>query len=374
MARFNGIRCSGNLRPAPHWITPEMVGRILALAMPVGEKTVPITTVPTRGVKPMLEIVDSDTANLPVTHSRLAEESEAAAIVAPHAAASPLRCWEVSNLRRKAKAGAQLEADRPLFQIAFDRGIALADLARTLRQNQATVLLHAKQAGFAFGRRLRLADPLTVEQLLALADPQIPTPELHRDRARRERNLRSAKTRREKRAPDVARRRAERARAAAERLAARATPKRKPPREAENRAEHQALRQAPSREPAPLSPARAHPVPGRARLDRAAKQRADAVRQRNISKAEALVDAGKSATRSAHGVHVVMAVRAVEAQRAEQTRLMCPIEQAKRILQRRYAPVCSMAVYGGDPDLYAVGHRKDVTREQLLAMAERAAA
>jgi hypothetical protein len=69
-----------------------------------------------------------------------------------------------------------------------------------------------------------------------------------------------------------------------------------------------------------------------------------------------------------------MAVRAVEAQRAEQTRLMCPIEQAKRILQRRYAPVCSMAVYGGDPDRYVVGHRKDVTREQLLAMAERAAA
>jgi hypothetical protein len=244
MARITGIRLpiqsrrangggggqlmrSDNLRAPPHWITPVMVGRILALAMPVGGEPAPIVTVPTRGVKPALAIVGSDTqndtnatANVPATHSRHAEEREAAAIVAPHAAASPLRCWEVSNLRRKAKADAQLEADRPLFQIAFDRDIALADLARTLGQNQATVLLHAKQAGFAFGRRLRLADPLTVEQLLALADPQIPTPELHRDRARRERNLRSAKTRREKRAPDVARRRAERARAAAERLAA----------------------------------------------------------------------------------------------------------------------------------------------------------
>jgi hypothetical protein len=43
-----------------------------------------------------------------------------------------------------------------------------------------------------------------------------------------------------------------------------------------------------------------------------------------------------------------------------------PDRAAKRILQRRYAPVCSMAVYDGDPDLFVVGHRKCVTREELL--------
>jgi hypothetical protein len=56
--------------------------------MPVGGP-VPVTQVPTRGVKPKLAIVESKTPNPPAEHGRRAEEDEAA-IVAPHAA-SPLR-------------------------------------------------------------------------------------------------------------------------------------------------------------------------------------------------------------------------------------------------------------------------------------------
>jgi hypothetical protein len=67
-------------------------------------------------------------------------------------------------------------------------------------------------------------------------------------------------------------------------------------------------------------------------------------------------------------------MREVEKQRAEAARLGCPIEAAKRLLQRRYAPVCSMAVHGGDPSLFQVGHRKNLTQEQLLEMAERSVA
>jgi hypothetical protein len=33
-----------------------------------------------------------------------------------------------------------------------------------------------------------------------------------------------------------------------------------------------------------------------------------------------------------------------------------------------------MAVYDGDPDLFKVGHRSNLTRDELLAMAARVAA
>lgn len=61
----------------------------------------------------------------------------------------------------------------------------------------------------------------------------------------------------------------------------------------------------------------------------------------------------------------------IERRREDEARLADPVEQAKLALQKRYAPVCSMAVHGGDPALFMVGSRKDVSRDQLLEMAAR---
>jgi hypothetical protein len=316
---------SDNLRVAPPWITPDLVKRVLDIAMPVGGESMPIATVPTPGVKPRLAIVPkarTETPKPPVTHSRRPEEREAA-ITGPASTASPLRTTEPSSAgrgtpsagtgaashpvdaaparklareawlanraaQRKAETEAWIEADRPAFQIAFDRGIAIADLARALRQHQATVLVHTKQAGFVFGRREPLADPLTLEQLLALADPGVPVPELRKVRLKRERLARWAKIRRDERAADVERRRAERTAAAERREAANAEARRQ--REIERAAAQAAksalnrntrgasgtAREAPSvassgattrssarapfTEPAPISPARAQPI------------------------------------------------------------------------------------------------------------------
>jgi hypothetical protein len=381
---------SDNLRAAPSWITPELVGRILAVAMPASGEALPVKTVPTRGVKPKLARVER-MANLPETAGRQPEESEAA-IVAP-CAVSPRRHAD----RLKAEAAARIEANRPMFQLAFDRGIAVVDLAHALGMTVETTLVHTKKAGFRFGARPPLAERLTLAVLQSLADPEVPLPELRSCRLKRERLARSAKLRRDKRGDEVARRRAERAAAAEQRQAQREEAKAevRRVRDAERdrrRAEKAALKskpicevkpaaicrpadQAPSREPAlPADQqARAHPNPDPASIDRANKRRADSVRRGILAKAEELLDAGKTSGRGTN-VHVKMAMRAVEVQRAEQARLGCPIEQAKRTLQRRYAPVCSMAVYGGDADLFIVGNRKNVTRDELLAMAARLAA
>jgi hypothetical protein len=429
---------SDNLRAPPHWVTPELVGRILNLAMPVGSTSAPVTAIPTRGVKPQLTIIPASPRakppHPPVTHSRRADEDEAAH-KAPRAASPPRtkrstapaadtssprhrstteesgpalppvaqdrlesfeggRKWRDYNAERMAATAARLAADRPLFQIAYDRGISVADLARALGRPEPTVYHHAKLAGFEFGRRRRLADRLTLEQLQVLADPSVPTPEFHGDRAALERTARVARERREARAADVARRKTERAAEAEERrrvreqqrtlareerererLASKAKVKSQSKRicEVETGAVCRPVAPAPSREPAPSSPARAQPMPERDRAELVNRRRSVAVDRARIARAEALIDSGKVLTgKTDPGLKIAM--RAVQTRRAEEARLFDPIEQAKTTLRRRYAPVCSMAVHGGDPNLFQVGHRKNLTGEELLAMAERIAA
>jgi hypothetical protein len=456
---------SDNLRAAPRWITREMVGRILDLAMPADRTTIAVATVPTRGVQPALAIVDetqfarrpagitqpggvgakgetgagdppamgapetaSPTPVSPVEHARRAEEGEADK--ARHsAAASPPRRKKTMAERRKeirvveiaharglagfdvAKAlgwdghwlckfatrrglrfgrrpllaepitvedilrledpalplppfrkrprvtkaegrrigryaGVLALHEQPEFQqltkIAFDRGIAAADLGRALGRNIGTVLGAFRKLGLVFGKRPLLADPLTREQLLALADPTTPLPERNADRLQRLRNERKANE--------------------------------KSSREVERRPARQADRPAASREPAPVSPpTRAHPNPDRARMDRIHRAKSTAIQRRQIAQAEAFIESGKAITR-ATSANIKIAVRMVENRRAEDARLACPIEEAKRILQRRYAPVCSMAVYGGSPDRFVVGSKRDVTTDELLELAARIAA
>jgi hypothetical protein len=360
---------SDNLRPAPAWITPQIVKRVLELAAaPIGADPVRVTAVPTRGVKPRLEIVAKprqEEPNLPAMPLRPTEESEADVQAPP--AASPARTphqeWQARhNVERKQRRDELLEADRTAFQIAFDRGVAVVDLAKALNREAGTVLVHTKLAGFTFGKRPPLADALTLEKLLELADPSVPLPELRSVRLKRERLQREAGIRRDRRAAAHKDDPTYRALGARQNRVC----------EDEKGAARQAVRPAPSREPAPHSPARAQPNPDRVKLDREYHRRNVAVQRRNVAKAEAFIDAGKTIGKGTN-VHVKIAVRAVEARRAEDARLACPIEAAKRVLQRRHAPVCSMAVHGGDPDLFQVGHRKDLSRDELLAMAERAA-
>lgn len=97
------------------------------------------------------------------------------------------------------------------------------------------------------------------------------------------------------------------------------------------------------------------------------------VRRATSAKARERIERGLDA-RTATQATVRHAQFAIEAENAIQARLSDPVGQAKAKLQRRYAPVVSMAVYGGDPDLFVVGNRKGVTRDELLAMAERLAA
>jgi hypothetical protein len=481
---------SDNLRQAPRWITPDMVGRILTLAMPAGGEEMPVTVVPTRGVKPQLEIVQS-TVSPAQEHARRTEEREAAQ-PGPTPAASPQRprtssapAWtadEDDRLRtaydkgeridlvaeelgrtekaaysRAAKIGLTHPRDikggfvtkptwsaaedqllrelygeiptrelparisrslrsiysrafeldlkhgyvrqwtrteRAALRIAHARGLAVADLAHALGRKAFSVSKYATNHGLSFGRRPLLARPIALETLLALEDLSVPLPasrwldpseaEAAKEAARIERR-RAADRRRQEREEKRAREKADRA-AARQRERAEARFVREASRvatqrpkvtkdcEAEPRAICRPAPRVPSREPAPTSPAaRAQPNPDRAKLDRANKRRSDATRRSHLARAAALVDAGEAATRD-KGVHVVIAMREVEKQRREEARLACPIESAKRLLQRRYAPVCSMAVHGGDPRLFQVGHRKNLTQEQLLEMAERSVA
>lgn len=205
---------SDNLRTAPRWITPDLVAGLINLAMPVGGEQLPIATTPTRGVKPKLAVVRSSSA--PEDNARQAEEREAVACPP----ASPPKALHYSAIR-KAEAFERLQADRPLFQIAFDRGLAVVDLAQALDRRERTTLFHARRLGFRFGKRPPLAEPITLEQLLALTDPAVQLPELRRDRLKRERLAKWADYKRQKRAPEVQLRSAQREAEAAERRAAR---------------------------------------------------------------------------------------------------------------------------------------------------------
>lgn len=298
---------------------------------------------PTATASPRIETsmaAAADVEALAPRHEKPASETGTASRVVD-AVPAPKKLYRYAYGRKRASE-AKIEGHRPVFEIAFRRGIAVVDLAHALHMPVATTSLYLNKAGFAFGKRPPLADPLTIDVLLVLGDPDTPVPETRADRHRRLRLEREARDR--------------------------------AIREARPREARQAARSAASREPALHAPrqAGAHPS-SRAAMDRTHKQRSDSIARGHKARAAALLDAGESATRD-KGVHVLIAMRAIEAERAEQARLSCPIEQAKRMLQRRYAPVCSMAVYGGDPNLFIVGGRKNVTRDELLEMAQRVAA
>jgi hypothetical protein len=155
---------SDNIRSAPRWITPEMVGRILALAMPADGQPVPVTTVPTRGVKPALAIVQPAIAatgpddhddypgevndratNPPVEHARLAEEDEAA-IVAPHAA---------SPRRRKVSAPGWSREEDDRLRLAYERGDRIDLLAEELGRPYKGAVSRAAKLGFSHPRDIK---------------------------------------------------------------------------------------------------------------------------------------------------------------------------------------------------------------------------
>jgi uncharacterized protein YjiS (DUF1127 family) len=62
------------------------------------------------------------------------------------------------------------------LQIAHDRGIALCDLPPALGRSFAAIAKFSENHGYKFGKRARVAETLTIEQLLALQDRSAPLP------------------------------------------------------------------------------------------------------------------------------------------------------------------------------------------------------
>lgn len=98
------------------------------------------------------------------------------------------------------------------------------------------------------------------------------------------------------------------------------------------------------------------------------------IRRASVRKAREHLATGQDIM-SAPQAAVRLAGLAVLEQIKEEQRRTCPIEQAKiELRKQRYTPVCSMAVFGGDPALFRVGSRTNVTLDELLAIAARKAA
>lgn len=243
-------------------------------------------------------------------------------------------------------------AHRLALRIAFERGIAIKDVAIAVGRTGLTVSKYATRHGMHFGRRSRLVVPITVEEILALRNGATPTPLFKRDIYSAPRPTPPSKR------------------------PISSTPKQKSVREATHRTPSQNVRSAAPREPAPHSPARAQSSWPCEKIDRASARQRAAVRRRIEREATALLDGDNSARSTGGRVNSVVAAAMIELRyrRAAEARAACPIEQAKLILRRRFAPVCSMAVYGGDADLFIIGRRKDVTRDELLELAARYAA
>ncbi len=259
--------------------------------------------------------------------ARRAERNRERSAAAERRAAAKIEAARKREEKR-AKERADCEAlELELLRIAHARGLAILEVIRAAPRSKRTIKRLAAKHGLAFGNRPLLVEPLSAEQLLALADEAVPLPELHSIRPRRARRPR----------PE----------------SARGSP-------------------AARRRPAPVSSPALAAIDDldRERADRASQRRANAVRRGIMAKAEMLVDSGKPITKATNA-HVKMAARVVEARRAEDARQSCPIEQAKIILQRRRV-VYSMSVHGGDPSLFFIsGLGSNVTSEQLLAAADR---
>lgn len=277
---------------------------------------------------------------------------------------------------------------------AFDRGLAIADLAAALGRKAFSVSKYASNHGMHFGARPLAVEPITLQDILALGDPAVPLPaqvEPRSGRSRQEHDklIRQARVRErsEKSEAERQQRRAQREAERARRQEVREREKRQrqlaKQREAEARRLQRAFERAAERsrkaEERQLAIELARPAsrgitnPDRRRLDVAHKRRSDAVRRRTLERAEAFVDAGKVVTK-ATPIHIKIAQRAVINTRAEKARLEDPVEQAKLRLQRRGRVVYSAAVIGGPADRFVVsGVGNNLTQDELFAAADRLA-
>lgn len=130
----------------------------------------------------------------------------------------------------------------------------------------------------------------------------------------------------------------------------------------ESKAQDRGLRSEAPRGPRPARDATEH-------MERVVRRQKKVV-NRLLHKAIELVEAGETTSR--HGQTRLAMIEASKIV-AERERQADPIEQAKTVLRRRYRPVVSEAVLGGDPDRFVVGSRRGLTAQDLLEMARRAA-
>jgi hypothetical protein len=261
--------------------------------------------------------------------------------------------------------------DLRVLKIGHDRGLAVADIADALGRKACSVSKYATTHGLKYGRRPLLVAPISIEDILKLAEPDV-APPAFRNRLL---DVEAAKEeRRAIRAREFERARHQRVEERATAKAARAFERSvKPP--PQTKAKIREVEQRPARQADRRSFARARAVsPGAGSFP----QRARGRRHQALDRAQGNRPARRRRQRpNDRRAGQPGCARGREPDRRaprNEARQECPFERAKLLLQRRYAPVCSMAVYGGDPERFQVGQRKDVTRTELLAMAARVAA
>jgi len=343
-----------NLRPAPTYITPNLVKRILEATASPPSMPAPVIPVPAAGDPPILRLVENDTSSTPPAPcnrptDRMAtsagEEAESRSVV--DTPAPPSRA---SGKRAIARRADRFVAQEQLLRIAFERGVALADVAIALGKSSSTMAGAAYRLGLAFGRRPILAEPISVDQLLALADPAIPLPTRRADvlrEARKEKALADQRIRRAKEAAEKALR--------SPKIAARVPPAAR-------------LRPAPNNSPARA----AHIIEEYDRSRLKVSLRIQRTRRTQVEIAKQRIVGGEAVGKHI-GKSSGFVFQAAAKQLADEARRSCPLEQAKIVLRRRRV-VYSMSVHGGDPNLYFVsGLGPNITAEQLIAEAERIA-
>jgi hypothetical protein len=271
------------------------------------------------------------------------------------------------------------------LRIAYQRGIAIADVAAALGRKAFSVSKYASNHGMLFGARPLVLEPLTLQDILALDDPLVLLPPRAdpwhgRSRAEHQQLIRQSSKRERTQMQEAARRERAEAREIEQRRKRQQREAERDRREQQKRIARLAAARERERERATAAMERARAAEerrhgtDRVAIDRTNKRRSNATRRRQIEEAEEFVDSGKVITR-ATPVYLKIAQRAVIQQREEAARLADPIEQAKVVLQRRGRVVHSMAVWGGRDDRFFVtGLGRDVTAEQLLEAAERLAA
>ena len=280
------------------------------------------------------------------------------------------------GLRQDSRAGPWSADERKALRIAWQRGIAIHDVATAINRLPMSASKYAKNHGFDFGRRPLLRDPLTLERLLALEDLSAPLPTLAGKRARAKRPKEQVSDRaldkREKQA--VRKRAATRQQKQREQEKARREEERKLAREKaaeERRAareEKAAQRKAEKRRP--VEQQQLAQLDRSAAVTRANQARSKAARQNATAKAQRLIDSGKGLA-GVTDTATKLAFRMLEQQAEQHHRNTDPIEQAKLSLQRAGKVVCGMAVYGGKKDrFYVAGIGKDLTKKQLLEAAK----